>query len=79
MSYIGEANARFWRLHMPDVHSFRITKMDQLRLCLANQVIKRRDPNNRIKLKAVTKLADLTGRKWRLPLDIKFLILQKAT
>ena len=53
--------------------------MDQLLLRLANQLIKRRDSNNRIKLKMITKLADLNGSKWWLTLDTKTLTLQKAT
>ena len=53
--------------------------MSQLRLRLENQLIKRRDSNNRIKLKTVTKLADLTGRKWWPPLDTNSLKLHKAT
>ena len=48
---------------MSDAHSSRTIKMVQPRLRLADQLIKIRDPNNRIKLKTVTKFSDPTGRK----------------
>ena len=74
-----ESNARFWRLHMLDAHSSRTIKMVQPRLRPADQLIKIRDPNNRIKIKTVTKFSDPTGRKRWLQLDTNSLILQKAT
>ena len=46
-----KANIRFWRLNTTDVHSSQIVNMDQLRLRLAVKLIKRRHPNNIIKIK----------------------------
>ena len=54
-------------------------EMAQLRLCLLHQLIKIRDSNNIIKIKTVTKITDLTGRKWWLTLYTNSLTLQKAT
>ena len=64
---------------MSDVHSYQSIRMAQLLLLLANQLIKIRDSSNIIRIKTLTKLADLTGRKWWLPIDTNLLILQKAT
>ena len=44
---------------------------------MATQIIQRKDKEGKIKLKTVTKLENLTGRKWWLPLDMVTFIHQK--
>ena len=79
MSARRKSNARVQRIHTSDVHSYWTIKISQLLLRLAYQIIKIRDSNNRIKLKTVTNLLDLTVRKWCLPLCTNSFTLQKAT
>ena len=74
-----EANTRVCRIHIPDVHSSQTIKMDQLRLRLANQLIKRRYSSKIIKLKMATNISYLNVSKCWIPPDTNSFILQKAT
>ena len=67
------------RLHMSIVQSSHIIKMAQLRLCLENQSTKRKEPKRKIGLETVTKLANITGRRWWLSLESISSARQKST
>ena len=64
---------------MSNVHSLRIIKMAQLHLRLADQLIKKRHPDIKIKLKTVTKIAYLTGSRFWLALDSEHPLTKKAS
>ena len=63
IKYIQKSNSSFHRLHMSNVHSLRMIKMAQLHLRLADQLIKKRHPDIKIKLKTVTKIDYLSGKE----------------
>ena len=73
MSDIRESNSKLRCLHMSNIHSYRETKMDQLCLRLSDQLIKSKTTNKRIKHKTVTKIKNITGRRWWIPIDINYL------
>ena len=56
------------------VHSSRTVKLDQLRIRIETIVINRKYRDRRVKIKTVTNLENLTGRRWCLKLDIGTLI-----
>ena len=64
------------RLHTSGVQSSRPVKLSQLRLCLSNILINRKEENYKIKLKTACMLTRITGRHWWLSLDVSVLIHQ---
>ena len=62
---------------MRHVQSSRTIKLSQLRFCLATILIQRKDKERKINLNIVTKLKDITGRIWWLPLNITTPLHQK--
>ena len=79
MSDIRESNSKLRCPHMSNIHSYRETKMDQLCLRLSDQLIKSKTTNKRIKHKTVTKIQNITGRRWWIPIDINYLFHPKKT
>ena len=79
MIEIIKAESYLRRLHMSNVHSSRIIKMAQLRLRLANQLIKRRLIDSKIKIKKVTRLSHLMRSRCSLDLDSYSLLIHKAS
>ena len=63
---------------MSNMHSSRIVKLYQLCIRLATLLIQRKDIDIIFKLKTVTKLENLTGRRWWMTLDLGSLIHQKS-
>ena len=63
---------------MSNVQSSRMVKAAQLRLRLLTLLIQRIDKEIKLKLKTVTKLAEIIGRRWRPHLDMTTLLHQKS-
>ena len=61
-------------LHMSNVQYSETVKTAELCLRLASIFIKIKDKESKIKLKNITKLADISGRIWWLPLDVDSLL-----
>ena len=59
---------------MSNVHPSRTVKPDQLRIRLSTILIHRKDRDRIVKLKTVTKMGNLTGRRWWIKLDLGTLI-----
>ena len=72
-----KANSSVNHLHMSNVQYSRTAKTAQLRLRLTSILRKRKDKDYNIKIKTITKLADVTGRRWWIPLDIDYILHQK--
>lgn len=68
MSGWRQANSRCRRLHISAVHSLQQVNMSQLRLQLVDHLIERNKDGSKVKLKTVTKLSKITGRRWWLGL-----------
>ena len=49
---------------MKKVQSIRTVKLAQLRVPLCDMLIKRKDNDKQIKLKTVSNLSKITGRRW---------------
>ena len=54
-----------------------MVKLAQLCIRLATLLVQSKDKERKINLKTITKLADITGRRWWIPLDITTLLHQK--
>ena len=61
---------------MSKVQSFKMVKLSQLTLCLANIIIQRIEGNGKVKWKTVTRLANITGGTWWFTLNLTSLIRQ---
>ena len=73
-----KSNASVRHLHMINVHSSRTVKLDQIHIRLANILIQRKDRDIRVRTKTATNLANLTGRRWWITLDLGTLTRQKS-
>ena len=68
------ADTKVKQLHMSGVQSSRAVKLDQLRLCLSNILIKRKEEDSKIKLKTLCKISNITGRHRWITIYVKYLI-----
>ena len=64
-----QADSKTRKLHMKKVQSSRKVKLAQLRVRLCDMLIKINGTDTKIKLKTVSNLAKITGRRWWLHLE----------
>ena len=72
-----KSNPSVRRLHMSNIQSSRTVKMYQLRLRLTSLIIQIKDKESKEKIKTINKLAEITSRRWWIPLDVNYILHKK--